>query len=381
MKIGILTWFDNLNYGTALQCFALQKYIKDNFDADAVILNYSPSDSDYIRPLSQKKEHIFYKIACKLKEAFYNDSKEYNKSIKSTYAKESAQKKKSFSDFLSNVSFTEKITNDNDLKNIEKDIDLFICGSDQIWNPNILNGRYYLNFVKDKPKIAYAVSFGIGYLPKYSHQYISDFIKDFKAIGLRETTCKTQLKEITSNKNIDVVCDPTFLLEAEYWKTLKSEKLVDGKYFVSYFLGDTNISKKAIMTAEKELGINTFILPATNYMLEKAERKNITYGPAEFLEAIYNTEFVLTDSFHAVCFSLIFEKNFCVIPKHGKSNPFRQNSRIESLLDIVGLSDRFIYNLNDFEKILNSSIDYSDVRIKLKKYINSSKQFLDKNIN
>lgn len=380
MKIGIITWFDNLNYGTALQCFAMQKYLKNSFNADVFIINYHPSDSDYIKPLSQKKEHIFYKIGNKIKEAIYSDSKAYNKSINSTYAEELAKKRKSFSDFLSNVSFTEEITSENDFNKLEKNIDLFICGSDQIWNPNILNGRYYLNFVKNKLKIAYAVSFGIGYLPKYSHKYIEYFLKDFNAIGLRETTCKKQLQTITQNNNIEVVCDPTFLLETECWKKLKSNKLTNDKYFVSYFLGDTSISKKAIKTAEKELGINNIILPATNNMLKKANRENITYGPAEFLELIYNSEFVLTDSFHAVCFSLIFEKNFCVLPKHRKSNPFKQNSRIESLLNIVGLSDRLIYNLNDFEKLLNSPVDYSDVRTKLNKYINSSKQFLDNNI-
>lgn len=380
MKIGIITWFDNLNYGTALQCYALQKYIKDNFECDVSVINYLPTNSDYIRRPSQKFEHLVYKIVSRIKETVYNDSNEYKNLINSTFSKEFAQKEKSFNEFLSNISFTKKIHSEYDFENLENNFDLFICGSDQIWNPTILNKRYYLDFVKKKPKIAYAVSFGIGYLPKYSHRYIAQYLKNFKAVGLRESTCRIQLQQVSQNQNISVVCDPTFLLDSDCWKSLQSKRLKKNKYFVSYFLGNTRISKKAMNFVSDKLGIENVILPFTKYMLNFSDKKSVSYGPSEFLDLISNAEFILTDSFHAVCFSLIFEKNFCVLPKHSNSNPFRQNSRIENLLKTVGLSNRLTYKVDEIGDIIFTPIDYSSVRVELQKHINFSKQFLNDNI-
>lgn len=381
MKIAIITWFSNLNYGTALQCFALQKYLKDKYACEVEIINYSPLNSDYIKPSSQKFDHFIYKAVNKIKKSIYDDSVEYDRLLNSQFSTELSQKKKAFDNFLKNIVFTKNITENKDFSSLENQFDLFICGSDQIWNPTILNGRFYLDFVTKKPKIAYAVSFGISYLPKYSHNYITNFIADFKAIGLRESTCLDELRKITDNKNISVVCDPTFLLDADLWKSFKSDRIKDNRYIVTYFLGDTKISKKALNIFNEKFKTDNVILPSTKYMLEKANSKNVEYGPAEFLDLISNAEFVLTDSFHAVCFSLIFEKNFCVLPKHSKENPFKQNSRIESLLKISGLSERFVQNENEIKEILNTPINYQQVKTKLNQYILNSKEFLDKNIN
>lgn len=120
---------------------------------------------------------------------------------------------------------------------------------------------------------------------------------------------------------------------------------------------DTSISKNAMKMVSNKLGIENVILPFTKYMLKNADKNCVSYGPSEFLDLICNAEFILTDSFHAVCFSLIFEKDFCVLPKHSKSNPFRQNSR-------KALSKRTIYRLLCLHKCMPQKMHFYDKRQK-----------------
>lgn len=376
MKIAIITWFENLNFGTALQAYALQKYIKDNFNAEVSLINYSPNRKDQLHSFKQKTHRLTYRILKKIKCCFHDEYKRYDKLMETTYLKEKKEREALFNSFLfESITLTEPVKNENDFKKLNDNFDLFICGSDQIWNPINLNGIYFLNFVKSKNKFSYAASFGINYIPKYAEEYIYEYLKDFKGISLRESTCKAELERIT-RKKVSVVCDPTFLISPDVWKKLQNNRSYNKKYFVTYFLGDTKFNRKAIKLAENKFDLFNLIIPNTEYAVKISKKENISMGPKDFISAIYNSEFVLTDSFHAVCFSIIFKKNFCVLEKQKSSNPFRQNSRIESLLAILGLSDRFVKTTSQLEKIMSTPIDYSSVNKKLENYIEESKCFL-----
>lgn len=381
MNIAIITWYDNLNFGTALQAYALQNYLKQSFNANVKLIAYKPNKDNILQSKEKKMEHIVFKTCQKIKNFIYDDSKLFAEKLNTQLKKENDLKKENFRDFLSNISFTDEVKSADDFAKLNAQFDIFICGSDQIWNPQILDKNYYLAFAKNKIKIAYAASFGISYIPDYAKSYIKSYLDDFRAIGLRESTCKNELSAITGRSDINVVCDPTLLYDKEFWHTMGNNKLNSGeKYFTTYFLGDSQVIRSSAQKVQNTLGIKNIIIPATNFMADIAPSENIAFGPADFISLIENSEFVLTDSFHAVCFSIIFQKNFCVLKKHSQNNPFRQNSRIESLLDLLGLRERLVDNIDEMNKIIHKPIDYTAVHQRLSQFITSSKQFLENNI-
>ncbi|MDD6728008.1 MAG: polysaccharide pyruvyl transferase family protein [Eubacteriales bacterium] len=381
MEIAVITWFSNLNFGTALQAQALQDYLKSHSDTDVKLINYLPSESNILQSVDKKTEHIVFKVFNKIKEKIHNDNEIYNNLLSGKFKNFFEKKKENFDVFMSEIDFTEEVSSKEDFKKIADSFDTFICGSDQIWNPQILDKNYYLDFVHGKNKIAYAASFGIGYLPDYSKPYIKEYLSDFKAIGLRENTCKDELCAITQRDDISVVCDPTLLFDKEYWSKKGNTSVVPKeKYFVTYFLGSSSIVPDAVKKVQDTLKIKNVVLPSTEYTLNICDKENISYGPSEFISLIENAEFVLTDSFHATCFSVIFGKKFCVLKKHSQSNPFRQNSRIESFLSTLGISERLVQKNSSIFEFLAEDIDYVKVYEKLDEFRESSKKFIERNV-
>ncbi|MCH5315962.1 MAG: polysaccharide pyruvyl transferase family protein [Eubacterium sp.] len=381
MKIAIITWFSNLNFGTALQAFALQNYLKTQYCVDVRLIKYFPEPSNQIHSLAQKTEHIGYKIYSKIKSFIYDTNKRYDELLDTIYKNERDKRCSNFNRFMqNNIVFTDTVKSDEDFKSLLDEFDFFICGSDQIWNPMILDAHYFLHFVSNKPKISYATSFGIDYIPNFSKKRIQEYLSDFKAVSLRESHCIGELECVTS-KDVSHVCDPTFLISPEQWKSMESNRLTDKKYFAVYFLGDTRFSRKSLDLAQEHFDFDSVILPCTEYAINRSDKKNITFSPEDFISIIDNSQFVLTDSFHAVCFSIMLEKNFCVIKKHSQSNPFKQNSRIESLLELLGISERLVDNENKLKELIDKDIDYKSVKQRLDAHINSSKAFLEECIN
>lgn len=374
MKIATMTWFSNQNYGTLLQAYALQDYLKNTFGADAKLIKYRPDESKYLQSFGKKTEHLFYKLCEHAKKHFEPKKISLEDEITEKYPELKSERDKNFNSFLSKIDFF-----DGDIDTASDKFDIFICGSDQIWNPQIIDKNFYLDFVDGKKKISYAASMGINYIPDYAKKHLAGYLKDFDAISLRESDCRVELEKI-SGKKISVVCDPTFLLSDEEWRKIADKTRVpNGKYILSYFLGDGEENAFAYNAADK-LNIKNFILPTTVRMFEKSDKENYTVPPADFLALEDNSEFIITDSFHAICFAIIFKKDFCVVRKHKKSNPFNQNSRILHLLSITGLSDRLADNESDIKKLFENHIDYDAVYEKLNPFIEQSKQFLKNQI-
>lgn len=379
MKIGIITWFDNLNYGTALQAVALQRYLKEELGADVRLIKYHPSADNQIKSIKQKTQHLPYKLVKKVAGKFYDSYKEYDRLMANEYKEEANEKKARFDSFMSEIEFTSTIESYDDLIALNDEFDMFICGSDQIWNPQILDKCYFLSFAT-KPKISYACSFGVNEIPDYAREHIKEYLSGFKAISLRENACKNRLEDIIK-KEVEVVCDPTLLFDKSTWNNYADEKNIPKEdYFVVYFLGDTKFGREAIDYAEKRLGIKCVALPSTPYTIKRADRASTMLGPSDFIGLIKNAKFVLTDSFHATLFSIIFNKDFAVIEKHSRLNPFNQNSRITGILEKAGISNRFVHSTNELGVCIDNDIEYDAVNEKINEFSNSSKEFLKKSI-
>jgi len=207
-----------------------------------------------------------------------------------------------------------------------------IIGSDQVWNPKYLATRQYL---LDAPRcaeiISYAASVGRERLTEKEMSVFSRALKKYDAISVREKSAKNLLQPLVTDKKIEVVLDPTLLLdEAEYAKLEKRPKDVrnDEKYVLCYILGDQNHLEVVKKYANKgKLRIITF-----------SDRRDSNYGVEEFLYLVHHAELICTDSFHACVFSFIFDRPFVVFKRSGKEN--YMYTRLQNLLDTFNLKDR-----------------------------------------
>lgn len=287
-------------------------------------------------------------------------------------------KRKKFNDFIKKqIKLTDKV--DKKIINSDKfnnDYDIFITGSDQVWNYELTNdSAYMLDFVKNsEKKRSYAASFGIDKIPFNLVDLYRTYLADFHTILLREKTGKKIIKNLL-NRTENVVLDPVFLLNKQEWDNVVGKtkfENIKNQYIIVYF-GTLKIVEFARYLSKKyELPI---IFISGGFKLKLYGKLNRRLGPEEFVSAIKNARFVLTGSFHAVVFSIIYNKTFFInIDKNGKARASRQ----KDLLSLLQIGDREIINHRDdmdftliqWEKI-NKKLD-----IERKKSLNELKNML-----
>lgn len=234
-------------------------------------------------------------------------------------------------------------------------IDYYIAGSDQVWNPYYEAKEYeFLTFVPKEKRLSFAASIGADSIPEDAKWYFKKNLSDMKYISVREEKAAEIVKELTG-RTADVTLDPTLLLDKADWEHIakKPELYIEDKYICTYFLGEVPEVVKAF-AREKGLLI---------YALNSLDSPELyTLDPAEFLYMIQNASYVLTDSFHAVAFSIKFNKEFYVFDRKqdGVSSMF---SRIETITKRFGLENRIqnrdriveqepVSNWNEIEKEL-----------------------------
>lgn len=372
MNIGIITWFKYENYGTKLQALALQEYLKK--DGHSVVL------IDFVIPETDKKkvrESFLSIFKRKIKYCIKNIAENKNRE------KINIRSKKFIKIIREKCQITESIETDKKFIDVCNRFDLIICGSDQIWNPNWYHPYYFANFNEIfTRKISYAPSIGVTKIDNLIVDKIKVALKEFDYITVRETTAAELLESITGIKP-EIVVDPTMLLSRKEWQSflsIKNNANKEKKYILCYFLTDNLNHWHAVKKFAYEKGLEMHIIPQEGISFFI---KAITYADAgvkEFLELISNAEYILTDSYHAILFSLIFEKQFYVFERFDNRNKTSQNSRIYEMLNRLDINDhKVLYNKR---KIIESGfINYDNVSKKLKKMITESKEILETALN
>lgn len=331
MKIGIVTLYGYFNFGNRLQNYALQEVVKElGHDVETIVFEKNN------KSIKSKLKNVIIKENGKHKLKALNDIIRENKI-------------KKFSNNLIKVKkYSEKLLFEGN--QIDKSYDKFIVGSDQVWNPTFWRknvntvefNEFFLHFASDNKKVSYAASFGIKELPEWWNDNISKELNTFSSISVREEAGADIVKK-SINKEVPVVLDPTMLLSSEQW--INKLQLEDNKsdYIVCFFIGERNEETKAYI---KELEKKYTIID----LMDISKSKYYRSSPRDFLNYIKNAKYVLTDSFHAVVFSIIFKTKFLVFGRITKNNS-NMNSRIETLLKRFNLQDR-IFNGNkvDIEK-------------------------------
>lgn len=325
-----LTWFSG-NYGSIMQAFALQNKIIE-LGYNNHIINYVP---DKIEKLA---------FFCNSSARFVTlNNKIESRKIQSKFlsAKEIKEKNDKFNKFYEeSFILTKQISRQKDMDSLNDEYNTFLCGSDQIWNPNYFKECNFLNFVSDSAKrIAYAPSVGTTQLTEKERNRIKPYLKHFDRISVREESSKKLIQDIV-DEPVQVVCDPVFLLSKEMW--IKKMQLTEAneKYILCYFLGDNPQYKKVVEYLKETLKINVKIIPTNTFGYEMGFDIEKTVGPKDWINLLYGAEFVLTDSFHATAFSVIFNKDFYVLKRFADTSSKSQNSRIYHLLDMTGLRSR-----------------------------------------
>lgn len=351
MKIGIMTFHWATNHGALLQSFALQHFLsKELPDSQVLIIDYYPQK--YVP--SFKRCFITKHIGAMIRNL---------KNLK---------KEKKLAPFRNKLSKTQRYFSANQLLENPIDFDLLITGSDQVWNEFFTmngegekTGAYYLNFNPDAIKISYAASFGLVELKKDMADYIKPYLKKFNAISVRENSGKEILNKIDISSTI--VCDPTLLLFEKDYVDFCNTNINNQKFIAKCFLRENPKETKNILKKIKE---------KKHIATKVFDISGETMG--NWLGGIREAEFVLTNSYHCVVFSLIFHKNFAVVLE--KSNLSGMNDRFFTLLKLTGLENRIVSSENDIDAIINSEIDWKIVDKTLNDFSKSSKNFLLKNL-
>ena len=349
-KIAIITFQRTCNYGAALQCFALKKTL-ENLGNDVTVIDYR-----------NKKIEKAYKL--------------FNGNVKDLFFIRSKIKKiKEFKKFNNKyLNFSRQYTKISELVKNKENFDIYITGSDQVWNPFIANGLedfYTLNFKNNAKRASYAASMGIDTIPENLVEEYKNKISNLDFISVREEKAKIELDKIIYNKDIEVVLDPTFLLNKNEWNKLKPKRILEDKYILIYTVKeDINLINIAEEQAKK-MNCKIVHFRKTNKKFKNSSPINFSsVGPSDFISAINNAEMVFTNSFHGTAFSINLNKEFfCLLPK-GTS------SRILSILKKLNLEDRVISSKNEFENI--KPIDYDIVNKKLEIERQKSIDFLKK---
>lgn len=344
MKVSLITLHRVFNYGSVLQTYASQKVFED--------AGYEVEVVDYITKQRTNKR-LFLGVPDTVKKDFVH--KYAYLALKSASV---LIKKNTFGGFIrKNIHLTKrKYITAQDIINDPPQADIYVTGSDQVWNSQYNEGvdkGFFLEYApSDKKKIAYVASFGKTKLDDSEIVITKKYLQKYDAISVREDAAVKIVNEL--GYPACCIIDPTLQIRKEDWLKIASERLVKEKYLILMLLynEDNGATEYARKIADKK-GLK---LVKISWDLKKPELvdKLMTHrSPQDFLSLFHYADFVVTNSFHGLAFSINLNKQFVVVPR----NEF--NSRIESLLRLVGLEDRLIKE--DKLDVVDKKIQYNNV--------------------
>ena len=341
-KIGVLTFHKAINNGAVLQAFALTHSLT-KIGAVAEYIDYTAKkikESYYIKPLRSRtsvKSILLYIL---------NDKNKFK-----------TQRK--FYEFVEKYIPMSQQTDEFAISDTAKKYDILISGGDQVWNLDLTGNdyNYYLNFAFSGKKSSYGSSFGKLDFSEEEKENIKICLSQYTTINVRENSAKHFVETVLGMK-CSVVPDPVFLLTKQEWIETLGLKEKKGKYILFFELHNNPVMRKFAIWLSKEK--NLPIMRITNsFDTYKDMRAIKRTGPVDFLELIMNSEYVITDSFHASAFSLIFGKKLYIGLK--KRELAALNTRIDTLTKCYGIQDQVIT-----ENFSESEIDYAFVNDKIK---------------
>lgn len=365
MKIGILTFHWTVNYGGVLQAYALQQTLKD-LGHTPIFINYH-NEGEVLKalPFYRKILHKGWNVTANL--LFGRKKREKRTQI---FRAEHLR-------ISSNLCRSEE-----ELRKEEK-MDLYIVGSDQVWNPELTSNVsvYLLRFASNSPKIAYAASFGKKTVAEKYYPVFQEELAQFKKVSVREEDALALLEKM-GVYGAKVVLDPVLLLSREQWKNVASICPVKQDYILCYYMPTRDSSvTSAIKTLAEQ------IAEKTGYRIVNIGKKEyeklkfwecnlLESGPAEFVALFAGAKYVVTNSFHGTAFSLKNNVPFFVPVNFSIPEDKRLSNRIECLLRMFGCSERIVDSSTKIELKELPSIDFERINRVMEDCICDSVDFL-----
>lgn len=334
-KIGIITLNGDFNYGNRLQNFALQQILKkEGAEVDTIAVKRKKIDKlkhefiySHISTIADIK-FVIQKLIGKITPNSLRKRKAYKKMINA--------KKDVIAPFSSEY-ISQKTVKQSEVADLNDKYDLFIAGSDQVWNPNIISfdDTNFLGFADSHKKFSYSASFGVSEIPatpKKLRDHFRKSLTDFQYISVRENAGKKIIKELI-NVDVEVAPDPTLLLSKQEWmEFLKPEKYHETPYLLVYFISEPEKETwKQIQCFAEAKGLKIIKIMGDSY-----DSKQQIVTPLDFIRSICFAEYVITDSFHSCVFSIVMNTPFFV---YERSDGKGVSSRIDTLLQTFGLED------------------------------------------
>lgn len=400
-KIAIVThYYKSQNYGGNFQSFALC-YLLDKLGHIAEQLSYlywddivqnqknrDLSGKETLRNLFLNKQYqkllkypIYY-FPIKIKHAINRLLlKRYKKYLNDVFR----EKEKSFFTFNQKIiPHSQEVYSSQNIKESITKYDVFITGSDQVWNTTWYTPVFFLDFVpSNKVKFSYAASISKDILNDNEREIFRKSLADFKAVSVREKQAVDLIREL-SPVPPQLVLDPTLLLNEEDWNKICAPRITNYDYILCYFLGGNKKERRVAKQIAKKKHLKIVSVPLTSTILYSDLKFGDiilpTASPEEFISLIKYATYVFTDSFHAVVFSYIYKRQYFVFNRDSKGS---MNSRILNIIELFNSQDRFC-NGKDKENLKYISslkdIDYNLPNKKFEEMKEKSIRFLKDNL-
>lgn len=350
MQIKIITIHNIPNFGSIYQAYALQKYLEKE-GCEVEIIDYNPS--------------YFNKVTTRTLLGKLMNLRSY------------ARRTKKFRAFIKK---NMKLTRDEykslgDLTNRLSSADLYIAGGDQLWNSYHDCGRddaFKLSFT-DGYKMSYGTSIGRSNLSENELKSLKNKIMNFKAIAVRESSSVKMLERVDIHAKHCV--DPVLLLKRSEYEKFVSKPTIE-KYLLVYLVTPSPLLDKTIEYISKILNLKVVLCSGFSKKC-KCDYFIKDLGPEEILSYVIHADFVLSASFHATLFSVLFEKEFATLLPNANTN-----ERIQDFLNWTNFSDRIIESEKDLNEKIFDKVIYDENRKKtIEDKINDSKKYIYDNLN
>ena len=366
MQIKTITCHDVYNFGASLQALALQSYL-EGIGQDVEIIDYKP---DYL-----SKHFNLFSVSNPVYD--YPIIKQVYLIAKLPARLIALRRKKKFDVFTRQFLHltSHRYHSNEELKADPPLAEAYIAGSDQIWNTLFKNGRdaaFYLDFApKTAKRIAYAASFATKDIAEDSKPFVREMLHSIERISIRERISLPLLESLGRNDGI-AVCDPVFLLSSQKWNQILTYKNKnESPYLLVYDSEKSERIREVACRIAKQRGLQLYNV--SSFRLPYVDKDYWCSSPLDFVRLIRDADFIVSNSFHATAFSLIFHREFCVVNRKEAIN-----ERMLRLLDQYGLRERFI--VDGVEEDVALPIDYDKVQAQIDNDIAISKQFLSNSL-
>lgn len=382
MRIGIVTyWSSSDNYGQQLQCFALQKYLI-GLGHDTYLIKYMPTN--HIPLWRRIARSIKYRLLVS------SEQKEKDKKLKLIYERNNLLNcRRGFKEFRDKYIKSTEIVyrNIKELRNNPPDADIYICGSDQVWNNSLKDpdtAGWFLDFGKPTAKrISYAASIGRDIDSSEINRF-TKYLKNFNAISVREQKAYTLCHQLGFDKSI-IAIDPTLLLNSSAYDSIEIDSNgtdVAGKPYVFIYTLNIRTAEEIYWDDFQKIiakdGLQIRSVSSSGYLPARELLSGVQNEQAtipKWLSLIKHSEYVITTSFHGVVFCLLYHKPFYAVLLNNEYS--KGNDRIVSLLESLHLSNLIVPNRESLKLINFENIDWIGVDAMIALLRQKSTHFID----